>query len=46
MRSDTQLEQLYDLASLMRSHPDYDVPEAVAEAIKTALESGRLTLLD
>jgi hypothetical protein len=40
-----EMEQLHDLASLMRSHPDYQTPEAVNATIRTLLESGKYKLL-
>lgn len=40
-----EMERLHDLASLMRSHPDYETPEAVTEAVKTVIASGKFTLL-
>jgi RNA polymerase sigma factor (sigma-70 family) len=40
-----EMERLHDLASLMRSHPDYQTPEAVTQAIQTAIASGKYTIL-
>lgn len=40
-----EMERLHDLASLMHSHPDYQTPEAVTEAIKTVIASGTYTIL-
>lgn len=41
-----EMEHLHDLASLMRSHPDYGTPQAVTEAIQTVIESGKYTILE
>lgn len=41
-----EMERLHDLASLMRSHPDYRAPAAVAEAVRVAIESGRFKVLE
>jgi len=30
----------------MRSHPDYETPQAVNEAIQTVIESGKYTILE
>jgi hypothetical protein len=40
------MERLHDLASLMRSHPDYAAPEAVSSAVNDVIKSGRYKLLD
>ena len=40
------MERLHDLASLMRSHPEYKAPEAVTEAIRRVIESGRFGVLE
>ena len=40
------MEQLHDLASLMRSHPDYKARETVNDAIRSVLASGRFGVLD
>jgi hypothetical protein len=42
----SEMEQLHDLASLMRNHPDYQAPEAVTTAIRTVLKSGKYKLLE
>ena len=42
----TEMEQLHDLASLMRSHPAYQAPQAVKAAIRTVIESGKYKLLE
>jgi RNA polymerase sigma factor (sigma-70 family) len=41
-----EMERLHDLASLMRSHPDYAAPEAVSSAVNDVIKSGRYKLLD
>ena len=41
-----EMERLHDLASLMRSHPDYQAPAAVTEAVRIAIESGRFKVLE
>lgn len=41
-----EMEHLHDLASLMRSHPSYETPQAVTEVIQTVIESGRYTILE
>jgi RNA polymerase sigma factor (sigma-70 family) len=40
-----EMERLHDLASLMRSHPNYRTPQAVTEAIQTVIASGKYTVL-
>ena len=40
------MEQLHDLASLMRSHPDYRPRQRVIDAVRAVIESGRFRLLD
>jgi RNA polymerase sigma factor (sigma-70 family) len=40
-----EMERLHDLASLMRSHPNYQTPEAVTKAIQTVIASGKYTML-
>jgi len=40
-----EMERLHDLASLMRSHPNYLAPGAVTAAIHKIIESGAYTLL-
>jgi hypothetical protein len=42
----SEMEQLHDLASLMRNHPDYQAPEAVTTAIRTVIKSGKYKLLE
>jgi RNA polymerase sigma factor (sigma-70 family) len=41
-----EMEQLHDLASLMRNHPNYQAPDAVTEAIQAVIHSGRYKLLE
>jgi RNA polymerase sigma factor (sigma-70 family) len=41
-----EMERLHDLASLMRSHPEYQAPTAVIEAVRVAIESGRFKVLE
>jgi RNA polymerase sigma factor (sigma-70 family) len=40
-----EMEKLHDLASLMRSHPDYTVPQAVNEAVRAVIDSGQYKIL-
>ena len=40
-----EMERLHDLASLMHSHPDYQTPDAVTEAIQMVIASGKYTIL-
>jgi len=40
-----EMEELHDLASLMRSHPRYEAPASTTNAIRTIIESGRYGLL-
>jgi RNA polymerase sigma factor (sigma-70 family) len=42
----SEMEQLHDLASLMRHHPDYQAPQAVTAAIRAVIKSGKYTLLE
>jgi RNA polymerase sigma factor (sigma-70 family) len=42
----SEMEQLHDLASLMRDHPDYQAPQAVTAAIRAVIKSGNYTLLE
>ena len=35
-----EMERLHDLASLMRSHPDYEAPETITRTIQAAISSG------
>ena len=41
-----EMERLHDLASLMRSQPDYQAPEAVVAAIGEVIKSGHYDLLE
>ncbi|HEX2023079.1 MAG TPA: RNA polymerase sigma factor [Acidimicrobiales bacterium] len=41
-----EMERLHDLASLMKSHPDYAAPEKVTAAVRNVLDSGAYRLLD
>ena len=41
-----EMERLHDLASLMRNHPDYEAPAAVATAVRDIVAKGRYRLLD
>ena len=40
-----EMERLHDLASLMRSHPDYQTPQAATKAIQAVIASGKYTIL-
>ena len=40
-----EMERLHDLASLMRSHPDYQAPEGVRAALRHLVSSGEYRLL-
>ncbi len=40
------MEQLHDLASLMRSHPDYKARETVNDTIRSVIASGRFGVID
>jgi RNA polymerase sigma factor (sigma-70 family) len=40
------MERLHDLASLMRSHPDYRAPDNVAAAVQGIVSSGEHRILD
>ena len=40
------MEQLHDLASLMRSHPDYKARETVKDTIRRLIASGRFGVLE
>jgi RNA polymerase sigma factor (sigma-70 family) len=42
----TEMEKLHDAADLMRSHPDYAAPAAMADRIVELIRSGRYRLLD
>ena len=41
-----EMERLHDLASLMRSHPDYEAPGAVVAAVREVIDSGRYEILE
>jgi Calcineurin-like phosphoesterase len=41
-----EMERLHDLASLMRSHPDYEAPERVTAAIRRVINSGQYKVLE
>ncbi len=41
-----EIEHLHDLGSLMRSHPEYRAPGAVAEHVRALISSGRLRVLE
>jgi hypothetical protein len=41
-----EMERLHDLASLMRSHPDYEAPERVTAAIRREINSGQYKVLE
>jgi RNA polymerase sigma factor (sigma-70 family) len=41
-----EMERLHDLASLLRSHPDYEAPESVATAVRAEVQSGRYEILE
>ncbi len=40
-----EMDELHDLASLMRSHPDYAAPQSVISAVHAIIESGRYKML-
>jgi RNA polymerase sigma factor (sigma-70 family) len=40
-----EMERLYDLASLMRNHPDYHAPDSVTGAVRSAIASGGYKIL-
>ena len=40
-----EMERLHDLASLMRSHPDYDAPDDVASHVRALIADGGYDLL-
>jgi RNA polymerase sigma factor (sigma-70 family) len=42
----SEMEQLHDLASLMRNHPEYQAPEAVTTAIRSVIKSDKYKLLE
>ena len=41
-----EMEELHDLASLMRSHPVYAAPESTRNALQTVIDSGRYKVLE
>jgi RNA polymerase sigma factor (sigma-70 family) len=41
-----EMERLHDLASLMRSHPDYAAPDSVTAAVRAVIRSGDYRVLD
>jgi hypothetical protein len=41
-----EMERLHDLGALMRSHPDYEAPEAVVAAVRNAIASGAFSVLE
>jgi len=41
-----EMERLHDLAALMRSHPNYELPQRVTEDIRALIDSGDYPLLD
>jgi hypothetical protein len=41
-----EMDELHDLASLMRSHPRYAAPESTRNAVRTIVASGRYNVLD
>ena len=41
-----EMEDLHDLGTLMNSHPDEQAPEAVSDAVRRAIVSGRFSILD
>lgn len=41
-----EMERLHDLASLMRSHPEYRAPAAVTDAVRRVIGSGGYRLLE
>jgi RNA polymerase sigma factor (sigma-70 family) len=41
-----EMERLHDLASLMRSHPDYEAPGSVTGAVQAVIRSGDYELLE
>jgi hypothetical protein len=40
-----EMERLHDLASLMRSHPDHDAPDDVANRVRALIADGGYDLL-
>lgn len=42
----SEMERLHDLAALMRSHPDYELPARVNETIRRLIDSGDYDVLD
>ena len=41
-----EMERLHDLASLMRSHPNYAAPARATEAVQRVINSGRFRILE
>jgi RNA polymerase sigma factor (sigma-70 family) len=41
-----EMDELHDLASLMRSHPQYSAPESTTNAVRSIIDSGRYKLLE
>jgi RNA polymerase sigma factor (sigma-70 family) len=41
-----EMDELHDLASLMRSHPHYAAPESTRNAVRTIIDSGRYKVLE
>ena len=41
-----EMDELHDLASLMRSHPQYRAPDSTINAVRTIIESGRYKMLE
>jgi hypothetical protein len=41
-----EMERLHDLASLMRSHPQYRAPKDVADGVQRLIASGRYSMLE
>ncbi|MFV1990371.1 MAG: RNA polymerase sigma factor, partial [Acidimicrobiales bacterium] len=45
-KATAEMEELFDAAGLMRSHPVYIAPETLADRISELVRSGRYELLD
>jgi RNA polymerase sigma factor (sigma-70 family) len=41
-----EMEQLHDLSTLMRSHPNYEAPGRVTAAVQSVIDSGRFAILE
>ena len=41
-----EMDELHDLASLMRSHPDYAAPDSTIKALRRIIKSGRYKVLE